>query len=62
MSYSLVYGLLGLLWIAASAVGGALLALLARRMHPALSFRRLWVFYSALLAIASGALFAIGIF
>jgi hypothetical protein len=39
--------------------GGALLALLARRLHPALSLRRLWVFYTALLGFTVAAILAI---
>jgi hypothetical protein len=37
------------LWAGCSMAGGALLALLARRIHPSLSFRRLWLFYTAIL-------------
>lgn len=62
MSTTVAYLLLALLWVAASAVGGALLALLAKRLHPGLSFRRLWVFYGILLGTATAVLFAIGIF
>lgn len=40
---------MAVLWVLASTTGGALLALLAKRLHPALSFRRLWVFYAGLL-------------
>jgi len=47
--------------LAASLGGGALLAMLALRLHPALSFRKMWLFYSGLLALAAAALFAIGI-
>lgn len=61
MGYGLPYGLLALLWICASVGGGAILALLARRMHPALSFGGLWAFYTLLLAFAVAAFFAIGI-
>lgn len=61
MTYALAYALLGALWLAASVGGGALLAVLARRMHPALSFRRLWIFYSLLLGFATAVLFAVGI-
>ena len=61
MSYTLAYAVLAVVWLGASVAAGALLALLARRMHPSLSFRRLWVFYSALLAIATAILFAIGV-
>jgi hypothetical protein len=51
--------LLILFWAAASMGGGALLALLARRLHPALSLRRLWIFYTALLAFTVAAVLAI---
>jgi hypothetical protein len=50
---------LSFVWIACSTLGGALLALLARRLHPALSFSRLWLFYSTLLGLAAAAFFAL---
>lgn len=62
MTYGAAYALIALLWIAASLGGGALLALLAQRMHPALPFRRLWLFYSALLGFAVAAAMAIAVF
>ena len=62
MTYGAAYALLALLWILVSLAGGALLALLAQRMHPALRFRRLWLFYSALLAFAVAAVFVIAVF
>jgi hypothetical protein len=49
-----------LLWIGASLGGGAFLAVLAKRIHESLSFRRLWLFYSTLLAVSAAVLFAIG--
>jgi hypothetical protein len=51
--------LLVLFWAVASMGGGALLALLARRLHPSLSLRRLWIFYTVLLAFTVGAVVAI---
>jgi hypothetical protein len=51
--------LLLLFWAACSMGGGALLALLARRLHPSLSLRRLWVFYTGLLAFAVAGYLAI---
>jgi hypothetical protein len=51
--------LLVLFWAAASMGGGALLAVLARRLHPSLSLRRLWIFYTALLALTVAAVLAI---
>jgi hypothetical protein len=51
--------LLLLFWAACSMGGGALLALLARRLHPSLSLRRLWIFYTALLGFAVAGFLAI---
>jgi hypothetical protein len=48
-----------LFWALASMGGGALLALLARRLHPSLSLRRLWIFYTALLGFTVAAVLAI---
>ena len=59
MSPGLGAALLAGLWITCATGGGAMLALLAKRIHPALSFRKLWVFYSALLGLAAAGLFAI---
>jgi hypothetical protein len=52
-------GVLLLFWAAASMGGGALLALLARRLYPSLSLYRLWIFYTALLAFTVAAVLAI---
>jgi len=54
------YVILGLVWLAASFGGGAVLAKLAKRIHPALSFRKLWLFYTVLLSVAVAAMFAVG--
>lgn len=43
----------------ASMGGGALLALLARRIHPALSLKRLWLFYTGLLGFAGAIIVAV---
>jgi hypothetical protein len=48
-----------LFWAACSMGGGALLALLARRLHPSLSLRKLWIFYTVLLGFAVAAVLAI---
>lgn len=57
----IVYLFLASLWLALSLGGGALLALLARRIHPSLSFRKLWLFYAGLLGLGAAAFFAVGI-
>lgn len=56
-----LYAILAVVWIGSSLAGGALLALLAKRIHPALVFARLWLFYSGLLAVAVAAFFAIAV-
>ncbi len=54
--------MLALIWVGASLGGGALLALLAQRIHPRLSYRKMWVFYSGLLGVGAALFFVIGIF
>jgi hypothetical protein len=49
-------------WTAASSGSGFLLALLAKRIHPALSLRKLWLFYTALMAMLVAAVFLVGRF
>lgn len=51
--------LLGSVWLLCALGGGVVLALLANRIHPSLSFRRLWVFYSAVLGFTTAAVLAI---
>ena len=51
---------LALVWVAAATGTGALLALLAKRLHPSLSFRRLWVFYSLLVAALTAVVLGVG--
>lgn len=53
---------LALVWTAASAGTGFLLALLARRIHPSLSIVRLWFFYTVLMAFLVAAVFILGWF
>lgn len=59
MSGPLATGLLILAWAVLSMAGGVLLAMLARRIHPSLSPRRLWVFYTALLGATVAVVLAI---
>jgi hypothetical protein len=61
MGLDRTYVALALLWLTLSLGGGALLAALARRLHPALPFRKLWLFYTLLLGLGAGAFFAIGL-
>lgn len=53
---------LAAVWAAASAGTGAVLALIAKRMHPSLSFRRLWLFYALLMALLCALVLAVGWF
>lgn len=46
-------------WLGTAALGGAVLAALAKRIHPGLNYRRLWLVYSALLGLTVAAVMAI---
>lgn len=59
MTDRLALALLLLFWAICSMGGGALLALLARRLHPSLSLRRLWIFYTVLLGFTAAVVLAI---
>jgi hypothetical protein len=48
-------------WLAAAVGGGAALAFLTKRIHKSLSFKKNWLFFSALLAIAMAALFGVAL-
>ena len=47
-------------WTLASMGTGYLLALLAKRLHPGLSLRKLWLFYTGLMATLVAIVFLIG--
>lgn len=53
---------LGAVWVASATLAGLGLAAFARRLHPGLSFVRLWVFYSALTAFLAAVVFLVGVF
>jgi hypothetical protein len=57
-----VWIVLLVVWTVASSGSGFLLALLAKRIHPALSLRKLWLFYTALMAMLVAAVFLVGRF
>ena len=52
--------ILALVWMTAAAGTGALLALLARRIHRGLSLVRLWFFYTVLMAVLAAVVLLIG--
>lgn len=56
------YSVLFSVWAASAAGSGAVLALIAKRLHPGLSYRKLWVFYSLLMACAVALVLAVGWF
>lgn len=56
------YSVLLAVWAASAAGSGAVLALIAQRLHPGLSYRKLWVFYSVLMACAVAVVLAVGWF
>lgn len=53
-------GVLALVWVAASAATGFLLALLAKRIHSGLSLVKLWFFYTILMATLVAMVLLIG--
>lgn len=59
MSTAMVWVLLALVWVGTSLGGGAVLASLARRIYDGLSWRRLWIFYSGLLAFMVAVVMAV---
>lgn len=59
MSAGLAIAVLAAVWLGTSVMGGALLALLAKRIHPSLNFRRLWLLYGSLLAFTVSAVMVI---
>jgi hypothetical protein len=59
MSGAVALLVLAAVWVATSVAGGALLAGLATRIHSGLSFARLWIVYTALLAFTVAAVMAI---
>lgn len=61
MSATTVWGLLVAVWVVTSLAGGALLAVLAKRIHPSLVWRRLWIVYSGLLGFLVAAVMLIAL-
>ena len=59
MTSGIAIALLAAVWLGTAALGGAVLAALAKRIHPSLNYRRLWLVYSALLAFTVAAVMAI---
>ncbi len=59
MSTVLVWVLLVVVWLGTSLGGGAVLATLAQRIYDGLNWRRLWIFYSGLLAFMVAVVMAI---
>ena len=55
------YIILGMTWLGTSIAGGAVLALLAKRIHKTISFQKNWLFFSALLAIVTAMIFGVAI-
>jgi hypothetical protein len=52
--------IIGAAWFAGAFGGGWMLAWLYKRLHPSLSFYKLWAFWSAILSAVVTLLFAFG--
>jgi hypothetical protein len=57
----LQWALIGLVWLASAFGTGAVLAYLYRRLHPSLSFYKLWALWTALVSVVAAAIFALGL-
>jgi hypothetical protein len=53
--------LISLVWLVASFGSAALLAKLYKRLHPELSFHKLWAFWTVVLSLIAAGLFGLGI-
>jgi hypothetical protein len=53
---------LSVVWVAASSGTGFLLAIMAKRIHPGLSLRKLWLFYTVLMAMLVALVFVLAWF
>jgi hypothetical protein len=49
-----------LVWMVSAMGSGLALAFMARRIHPALSLRRLWIFYSLLMGFLVAVVMILG--
>jgi hypothetical protein len=57
----LQWALIGVVWLLAAFGSGAALAWLYKRLHPELSFHKLWAAWTTVLTIVVGALFLFGV-
>jgi len=53
--------ILSAVWLICAFGGSALLAAWYRRLHPSLSFYKLWAFWTVVVSLVAGAAFAFGI-
>lgn len=49
-------------WLVCSFGSGALLAILYKRLHPSLSFHRLWAFWTVATSLLAAVLYLVGLF
>jgi hypothetical protein len=48
-------------WLLGSFGSGALLALLYKRLHPELSYHRLWAFWTVVVSVVAAVVLALGL-
>ena len=60
MSERLGWALIGAAWLLCAFGGGAALAALYKRLHPTLSFHKLWALWTVVLSLAAAAILALG--
>jgi hypothetical protein len=57
----LQWALIGVVWLVAAFGSGAALAWLYKRLHPELSFYKLWAAWTTVLSMVVGAMFLLGL-
>jgi hypothetical protein len=57
----LQWALIGVVWLIAAFGSGAALAWLYKRLHPELSFYKLWAAWTTVLSTVVGAMFLLGL-
>jgi hypothetical protein len=53
------WGILGVVWLASAFGCGAAIAAVYRRLHPELSFYRLWAFWTVIVSVSAALVFAL---
>jgi hypothetical protein len=59
MDDRLYWAILGLVWVLSAFGSAAAIATVFRRLHPELSFYRVWAFWTVIVSVAAAVVFAL---